>query len=357
MTPKYVQLADSLRTLIRDGAFHDTRQLPTEVQLCEQYQVSRQTVRQALGMLVSEGLIEKRQGSGSHITQAALNSAHNTYKIAIITTYISDYIFPSILRSIQDVLSQHNCTMQLLATQNKITLERQILEGLLIQDVDGIIVEGTKTALPNPNLDLYRKLQEKGIPVIFINGSYADLPNCVSVLDDNFGGGYQLVEYLVSQGHSRIAGIFKSDDIQGIGRYSGYIHALRDHGKLAESSNPVAWFTTENRVRVMDSHLIEYIKECTATVCYNDEVAYILISLLKNAGIRVPQDMAVVSFDNSYFSELGGIKITSLSHEGMNTGIIAANKLLKMIAGESISSEVVPWVIKVKASSQMVPQN
>ena len=55
MTPKYVQLADSLRTLIRDGAFHDTRQLPTEVQLCEQYQVSRQTVRQALGLLVSEG--------------------------------------------------------------------------------------------------------------------------------------------------------------------------------------------------------------------------------------------------------------------------------------------------------------
>ena len=65
--------------------------------------------------------------------------------------------------------------------------------------------------------------------------------------------------------------------------------------------------------------------------------------------------MAVVSFDNSYFSELGGIKITSLSHEGMNTGILAANKLLKMIAGETISSEVVPWVLKIKASSQLVP--
>ena len=80
------------------------------------------------------------------------------------------------------------------------------------------------------------------------------------MLDDNFGGGYQLVEYLVSQGHSRIAGIFKSDDIQGIERYSGYIHALRDHGKLKESSTPVAWFTTENRVRMMDSHLVDYIK-------------------------------------------------------------------------------------------------
>lgn len=355
MAPKYVQLADTLRTLIQDGAFHDTRQLPTEIQLSEQYQVSRQTVRQALGVLVNEGLIEKRQGSGSHITRAGLNAAHRTYKIAIITTYISDYIFPSILRSIQDILSHHNCTMQLLATQNKITLERQILEGLLVQDVDGIIVEGTKTALPNPNLDLYRQLQEKGIPVIFINGSYAALPNCVSVLDDNFGGGYQLVEYLVSQGHSHIAGIFKSDDIQGIERYSGYIHALRDHGKLTENSLPVAWYTTENRVRVMDMHLIDYIKDCTAAVCYNDEVAYILISLLKNAGIQVPQDMAVVSFDNSYFSELGGIKITSLSHEGLNTGILAANKLLKMIGGESVSSEVIPWTIKIKASSQLNP--
>lgn len=352
MTPKYVQLADTLRTLIRDGAFREKRQLPTELQLSEQYQVSRQTVRQALSLLVAEGLIEKRQGSGSHITQAGLNSTRNSYKIAIITTYISDYIFPSILRSIQDVLSQHNCTMQLLATQNKITLERQILEGLLVQDIDGIIVEGTKTALPNPNLDLYRQLHSKGIPVIFINGSYAALPDCISVLDDNFGGGYQLVEYLIGQGHSRIAGIFKSDDIQGIERYSGYVHALRDHGKLGYNTIPAAWFTTENRARVMDRQLVEDIRSCTATVCYNDEVAYILISLLEESGVRVPQDMAVVSFDNSYFSELGSIKITSLSHEDLNTGALAATKLLKKIAGEPIASEVVPWTLKVKASSQ-----
>ncbi len=352
MMPKYVQLANSLRALIREGAFREKRQLPTELQLSEQYQVSRQTVRQALSLLVSEGIIEKRQGSGSHITQAGLNSTHAPYKIAIITTYISDYIFPSILRSIQDVLSKHNCTMQLLATQNKITLERQSLERLLAQDIDGIIVEGTKTALPNPNLDLYRQFQDKGVPVVFINGTYAALPDCISVLDDNFGGGYQLVEYLIAQGHSRIAGIFKSDDIQGIERYSGYIHALRDHGRLEDNAIPAAWFTTENRARVLDQHLVEYISDCTATVCYNDEVAYILISLLEDAGIRVPQDMAVVSFDNSYFSELGGIKITSLSHEELNVGTLAARKLLKMITGEAVSSEVVPWTIKVKASSQ-----
>ena len=202
---------------------------------------------------------------------------------------------------------------------------------------------GTKTALPNPNLDLYRQLHSKGIPVIFINGSYAAPARL------HLGAGRQLRRRISACGvpdrpgaQPHCLSIFKSDDIQGIERYSGYVHALRDHGKLGDNTIPAAWFTTENRARVMDRQLVEDIRSCTATVCYNDEVAYILISLLEESGVRVPQDMAVVSFDNSYFSELGSIKITSLSHEDLNTGALAATKLLKKIAGEPIASEVVP---------------
>ena len=94
----------------------------------------------------------------------------------------------------------------------------------------GLIVEGSKTALPNPNLDLYEKLDLAGIPVVFIHGSYGALPGAVCVSDDNFGGGYQLARHLIARGHTKIAGIFKSDDIQGHQRYLGYLTAMRDAG-------------------------------------------------------------------------------------------------------------------------------
>ena len=258
MAPKYQMVADSLRTDILDGVYQKRMLLPTEQLLCQQFQVSRQTVRQALALLVSEGLIERRQGSGSHIRDRSKPAPMPHRSIAVITTYISDYIFPSILREVENVLSDHNSAPLLFATQNQVSNERKVLNTLLeLNSLDGVLVEGTKTGLPNPNLDLYRRLIDRGVPLVFMNGNYPELTDSLSVLDDNFGGGYQLVEYLIGQGHSRIAGIFKSDDIQGIERYSGYVHALRDHGKLGDNTIPAAWFTTENRARVMDRQLVE----------------------------------------------------------------------------------------------------
>ena len=67
MQPKYQLVAGTLREEIRSGRYRDTMLLPTEYELCSQFHMSRQTVRQALSLLASEGLIERRQGSGSHI--------------------------------------------------------------------------------------------------------------------------------------------------------------------------------------------------------------------------------------------------------------------------------------------------
>ena len=66
--------------------------------------------------------------------------------------------------------------------------------------MDGLIVEGTKSALPNPNLHLYEKLKEMGIPVVFFNSYYPALQGCVSVTMDDRQGGIDAVEYLVARG-------------------------------------------------------------------------------------------------------------------------------------------------------------
>lgn len=356
MAPKYQQVASALRSDIQDGVYAKQMRLPTEQLLCQQFQVSRQTVRQALSILASEGFIERRQGSGSHILDRTQNAAAPRRNIAVVTTYISNYIFPSILREIESVLSLNNSAPTLYATQNQVANERRILQSLLEGTLpDGMLVEGTKTSLPNPNLDLYRKLIDRGVPMVFMHGIYPELSGPLSVLDDNCGGGRQLVEYLYAKGHRSIAGVFKNDDIQGLQRYAGYLSALRDL-ELPFEDQRVFWYNTESKALLLSDDSLwdqagDVLRSCTALVCYNDEIASRLVSLLTKRGVRIPQDVAVVSFDNSPYSELSVIPITSLSHGEYNVGRMAAELLVKQFQGEPCQSQLAPWTLVERQSS------
>ena len=354
MNPKYQSVANELRADIQKGTYE--KMLPTEQALCARFRVSRQTVRQALSLLESERLIERRQGSGSHIRRQKEPPAHRRYSIAVVTTYISDYIFPSILREIEAVCSDNDSAPLLFATQNQFANERKILLTLLgMEQLDGILIEGTKTGLPNPNIRLYQKLMEKGIPLVFMHGNYEQLPDTLSVLDDNVGGGRMLVEYLYKKGHRKIAGIFKYDDIQGRGRFVGFLDAMQDLDLPLEDKN-ILWYGTEQKDHYLregfdPAWAAEFLSGCTAVVCYNDEIAARLVSCLTKLGLSVPGDVAVVSFDNSAYSEMSTPRVTSLSHAQYNVGRLAAEMLFRHLHGESCSSALVPWALVEKESS------
>ena len=355
MAPKYQAIADSLRQEIENGSYSGKQLLPTEQLLCQRFQISRQTVRRALSVLEDEGLITRRQGSGSHLREQTEPEALLNCSVAVVTTYISDYIFPSILRGMETVLTANGSAPLLFATQNQVSTERKILQTLLtMKPLDGVLVEGSKTALPNPNLDLYRKLLDRGVRLVFFNGCYPELSAAPSVLADNYGGGRMLAEHLYGQGHRNIAGIFKIDDMQGTLRYAGYLEALRDLGLPFEDER-VRWYNTERRKDLLSGSFLEDVPEsfrgCSAIVCYNDEVAIRVVTQLRKRGVRIPQEMAVVSFDNSQYSELAPVRITSLSHGTQNLGVLAADLMLRQLRGEACQSIVVPWVLAEKESS------
>ncbi len=357
MAAKYKQIADTLRQQIAELVYPPGSLLPTEQQLHETFSASRQTVRQALQCLVDDGLIIRRQGSGSRVVDHGSATGAPRRSVAIITTYIGEYIFPSILREAEAVLSANNCTTMLYATGNQVSVERRILQDLLSEKkVDGILVEGTKTTLPNPNLDLYRALQAKGIPLIFFHGSYEGLAGAVTVLDDNFAGGQMLVDYLIKKGHRRIAGIFKSDDIQGHQRYAGFTAALQEHGIPVEDRN-IFWYRTEDKEEFVHEStlwtgkLAPLLQQNTAVVCYNDEVAAFVIRASLRDLVNIPEKLAVVSFDNSIYSNLSIRRITSLSHGNQNVGRIAAEILIQQLSGKSVQSVSIPWTLIEKESS------
>ena len=108
MAPKYQSIADSLRQEIETGVYSSKQLLPTEHLLCQRFQISRQTVRRALSVLEDEGLITRRQGSGSHLRERAEPGGLLNCTVAVVTTYINDYIFPGILRGMETVLTANS---------------------------------------------------------------------------------------------------------------------------------------------------------------------------------------------------------------------------------------------------------
>ena len=146
MAAKYQQLASILRSEVQQILRQGGSRLATEAELSERYHMSRQTVRHALKLLAEEHLIERRQGSGSYIR--AQSRPESTHQIAVITTFLDDYIFPSILHDVQSVFSQAGYSTLVYATENRVSREREILLTLLEKSVSAVLVEGSKTALP-----------------------------------------------------------------------------------------------------------------------------------------------------------------------------------------------------------------
>lgn len=340
---KQMAITAQLLADIRRGVFPDGK-LPTEAELCARFQVSRQTVRKALHALEEQGTIQRVQGSGSFLNTQP-ERRERTGQIAVICTYISEYIFPSILRGIEGVITERGYRLLIHSTNNSVASERIILSGLLDNPVDGIIVEGTKTALPNPNREFYRSLAEKGIPIVFINGFYPDFSgeNVIHIVTDDYAGGYRAAQDLIRAGHRKICGIFKSDDMQGLMRYSGYMDALVQLGGDVQDSN-VIWFSTETKallLRSIDTFLSGIDHGCTAAICYNDQIAVPVLRFFEAE--KDYHVTSIASFDNCLPLSSPAIAVCSYPHPRESMGIAAAEKLFHMIEGHPESSQIFSW--------------
>lgn len=351
MTAKYKRIADELRHEIATGGYQDGQALPTEEMLRARFSVSRQTIRQAIAQLADDGLVRRVRGSGTYVAHGPRRRA-GTPAIGVITTYITDYIFPSIVRGIEGALSASGCLMTLAATYNRVDHERELLQRFLASPIDGLIVEGTQTALPNPNLALYEKLRERNIPFLFINGYYPELTRAVHVVTDDAEGGRMAARALLDAGHARLGGVFKRDDMQGRLRHQGFCEVLERRG-LPVSERDVLWFSTENQRSFLDERegamFLDGLRErVDALVCYNDEAALHVVEHLK--GCRLPDDLSLLSFDNSAYASLCRPKLTSLDHPKDAFGRLAAEKLMRMVAGAREESAAMPWTLVERES-------
>ena len=331
--PKYLAIAEWMKENIYSNDFKSGEKLISENQLCQKFDVSRQTARQAISTLEQEGMVTRKQGSGTYINDLAFANKLATHHIGVITTYLDDHVFPYIISGAEKVLSKKNYNMTLRLTRNKVHNERTQLLSLLEADIDGLIVEGTKTALPNPNRDVYQKFYDRNIPVIFINAYYQAMP-CNYIINDDVLGARLATRHLIENGHSKIFGIFKHDDQQGSNRYKGFIDEMYEQGFNMDDRS-ILWYSTESEEEMFSPEqlpaLAEKLKKCTAAICYNDQIAMRLIQLFNHTDIDIPMDLSIVSFDNTSVADIAAVPLTSVTHPSKEVGKLAAQSILTMI--------------------------
>ena len=331
---KYYILMDALKTDIIEGKILPGDKIMSENMLSEKFGVSRQTVRRAISILVNEGYLVSEHGRGTFCAERKQKQS-GSKNIAVISTYISDYIFPEVIQGINKVLTGRGYSIILKDTENSQQNEAACMADVMTKNIDGMIIEPSKSEIFCGNLSQYQALDRMNVPYIFIEGIYHSLKDRPSILMNDEEGGFLVTNYLLENGHRNLLGIFKMDDYQGRQRHNGFVRALRKFGLFYDPER-VIWYHTEDR-KIKPAAMLEAIMESNmevdGIVCYSDQIALDVIRTLERLGKRVPEDISVTGYDNSFIAVNGPVKLTTIDHPKSLMGEMAAYLLLEKMDG------------------------
>ena len=224
---KYYVLMEELKQSILSGEIKPGEKLPSENELSARYQISRHTVRKALSILINEGYIEAEHGRGTFCSQR-MGHMKNSRNIAVVTTYISDYIFPRLIQGMDKVMTANGYSHHPEKHSQQPYHRGTCSGGHSDKGYRRLIIEPSKSQIFCRHTNLYAMLDQYEIPYVFIQGVYPQMMDKPHILMDDCKGGYLVTKHLLDCGHRKILGIFKADDFQGKERHKGYVKALQE---------------------------------------------------------------------------------------------------------------------------------
>lgn len=332
-----MQMAAQLEEEIRNRTLPPGKKIPTEDELALQYGMSRNTVRQAVQMLVNQGFLVKIQGSGTFVAERAKSpravkkGVVNNRCIGVVMNQVNSYIFPSVLTGISDYLLEQDYYMVIRMTFNEIATEERVLTELLAADVAGFIIEPARSGLPLANRRQFQQIRESR-PCVLLHASMPEF-GFASIDNSNIEGFANVVDYLAAKGHRDIALLSKSDEQSGDNRFLGYVTGLQRNG-IAVKEGRVLWYTDEDMEDMFSDanahRVLKTIRDCTAAMCFNDELARKFLLFLEKHGIAVPEKMSVVGFDDMQQGQIT-TPLTTIAHPKEKMGRVAAQAILALI--------------------------
>lgn len=345
----YYKIIMYLKDKIESGELSPLQKLPTEAELSALFNVSRITSKKALEELQKQKLIYRKRGSGSYVApkEDSLNSINISGKEANIISLViplesTNLRLLEIIRGASDFASSKGCYLTVHNTWNAAYKERSFIQRLFTQGIRGIIYYPTESS---SNLDLLYYLSLKNYPMVIIDKYFEDIPISY-VTSNNFDGAHKATSYLIKLGHINIAYISYSNlaYVSSLRqRYFGYCKAMIDNGlDLKEGPVVLGFGLNSNSIHLhndyeskvnYESRLNAVIKETllnligkgvTAIHTENDNLALNILNICGECGIKVPQQLSIVGFDNLIMSGSISIPLTTIEQNYYEIGSRAA---------------------------------
>ncbi|HJZ48205.1 MAG TPA: substrate-binding domain-containing protein, partial [Roseiflexaceae bacterium] len=181
------------------------------------------------------------------------------------------------------------------------------------------------------------RLHAEGVPFVLVDRYFPDL-DCDYVVADNMGGGYRATEHLIILGHTRIGFIYSSKGslltTSVRDRWEGYRRALHEYGQPYDETLVFQWpaVSQSSTSDIADQFLLRGDRP-SAVFAVNDAVALELLRTAQRVGLRVPEDLALVGFDDLNFAAHLSPPLTTVAQPRMDVGLRAGHLLLNRIEG------------------------
>ena len=330
--PLYVQVANIIRQHILSGSWRDGDSIPPEKTLCADFNIARGTLRQALQILENEGYLWREQGRGTFIRSAAgfaeeTNGPHQ----AFVVPYIRDSSVSTILVGFQQIAEEAGYSVIFNHVNNSLRQQQDVLQKLIKQGVSGIALY----PVDSESFGVINQIVRTRFPLVLVD-RYLRRLTTDFVMSDHFGGALRGVHFLLDQGHERVGFIsWLSPAISMDHRLLGYTQALRERGIALDESllGRVEGYPTVNH-----TPLIDYLRSPqrpSAVFAANDQIAIALYRAAAAVGLRIPDDLSVMGFDNLDISSHLDPPLTTVAQPFLQIGRRAAELLFERIRGES----------------------
>ncbi len=269
-----------------------------------------------------------------------------TKTVIVIVPDISNAFFHEILLGIEIEAAKDGYQVLIADMHNEPSIERHYFHAVQQRQVDGVISLSANIAD-----ELMR--QVGGEYPIVVACQYLKDKNIPNITIDNRAASKAITEHLLRLGHKRIAFLCGSDDLPLYrDRYNGYLDALDNHGIAADDS--LLQYTSPSITGGFEGteSLLARDSSFTAVCAAGDTMAIGAIKALKNFGRRVPEDCAVVGFDDIELSSIWEPALTTIRQPKYRIGVQSFQKLLKLMRKEPIlfAQEILPYELVIRES-------
>lgn len=288
--------------------------------------ISEDTRKRILQIIEREGYIPNGVAKSLRIK--------NTKTIGLIVPDITNLFFSEVAKGIEDAAAKRGYSLILCNTDNKETKERMYLKILQEKKVDGLIITASHSKIGD-------QLDKVTIPVVLIDRDVKTSKVVGKITVDNVAGGRMAAEKLIKSGCRNIVHITAGlENKPSAERYKGFVEALRDAGiKFNKSGLHTGYFAVETGYEGIIK--LSKAMEFDGVFCGNDHIAIGALQALRELGKRIPEDVAVIGFDDIALSKYIDPPLTTIGQPIYKLGESAIMVLLGMIEGGTVEESVV----------------